>query len=474
MNKAQKERQEIFQECEKRVQEMRSQDFSAQERQDIIDRFGKHISLNQTKILRAGRLDTIERRRCGTKFFDGTSGREMYDAFASAGCFNAGRCNPEIIAELADAVVEHDLGSFNLLSKSKIDFAQKLVSLCPGDLNRVVFSGGGGEAIESALKLAWGATGRKNVIAMDLAYHGHSGFSLSAGGKDYYKHLFQPLLPGFTHVPFNDLESVQKAASKQTAAIILEPVQGEGGIHVATDEFLEGLRKICDAHGIMLIFDEIQTGFGRTGKLWFCEHSGVIPDIMVLAKSISGGLYPNAAIIYRDTGLLLNYVDKNPEFHSSCGGGSDIGCRISQKTLEYLIENDVPANAAKQGKRLKAGFVELMQEYPKLIKEIRGIGLMLAIEYRYDFLGSMMSDALNREGMFAAFSGNAPQVMRFMLSPVLTDEETEEVLAIVHRALKRLAAQADTVISFSKIPFLGKLLDNEKLMVKLGNWARTD
>ena len=243
---------------------------------------------------------------------------------------------------------------------------------------------------------------------------------------------------------------------------------------MATNEYLKGLREICDTFGIVLIFDEIQTGFARTGKLWFSEHSGVIPDIMVLAKSISGGLYPNAAIVYRDTKHLTDYVNKNPEFHISCGGGSDLGCRISQKTLEYLVENNIAANCEKQGKRLKAGLLEIMAQYPHIIKEIRGIGLMLAIEYKYDFLGSMMSDYLNRKGMFAAYSGNAPQVMRFMLAPTMTDKETDDALNIIHQAIDDLNREAKGIIVFSKIPLLGKILNNNKLMVKLGNLARKD
>lgn len=448
--------------------------YTKEEHQEILNSFGNYISSGHILQLRAGYLDTIEKKRFGAKFIDGVSGRELYDAFASAGCFNVGRGNPQIVEALHEATKDRDMGSFKLMSKPKLDFARKLVSLTSGGLNKVILSGGGGEAIDSALKLALGATGRQEIIAMNLAYHGHSGFGLSAGGKDYYKHLFQPLMPNFRFVQLNDIDEIKKAASRDTAAIILEPIQGEGGIHVSTVEYLQTLRKSCDELGIILIFDEIQTGFGRTGKLWFYEHSGVIPDIIVLAKSISGGLFPNAAIVYKSLKILTDFVNQNPSFHSSCGGGSDLACIISSKVLDYLVENSIPENARKQGEKIKAGLRKIQNAYPKLIKEVRGKGMMLAIEYKHEFLGSMMSEALMKEGMFASFSGNAPQVMRFMLSPTLTDQETEEVLGMMNRATKTLSKTAAIMIPVSKIPFLGKLLDNEKFMVSLGNMARKE
>ena len=147
-------------------------------------------------------------------------------------------------------------------------------------------------------------------------------------------------MPGFHIVPFNDLEAVRRIASKDIAAIILEPVQGEGGIHVATQEFMSGLRELCDKLGIMLIFDEVQTGFGRTGKMWAMEHYGLVPDITFTAKSISGGLYPNGAVVYRDIKVLTDYVEKIL-FHTSHSGGSDLGCIVSEAVLDYLVENQV-------------------------------------------------------------------------------------------------------------------------------------
>jgi putrescine aminotransferase len=447
---------------------------SANEKKDILDGYGKHYSNTVVQYLKAGNLDLIEVQRSGVKFVDACSGKDYFDAFGSAGCFNVGRSNQDIVDALQEVSSTGDMGSSQLLSRHKIEFARKLVTHCPGDLNRVLLSAGGGEAVDSALKLAKAATGRDEVVIMKLAYHGHSGFSVSASGKEHYKDPFEPLLPGFNMANFNDLSSVQALASHKTAAIILEPLMGEGGIHAATDEFLKGVRKLCDELGIVLIFDEIQSGFARTGKLWFCQHSGVVPDIMVLAKSMSGGLYPNAAIVYRDIELLTQYVDKNPDFHSSCGGGSDIGCYVSGQVIDFLVENNVAENARIQGDIIMQGLIQLANEHPNLIKEVRGVGMMLAIEYKYKFLGGVMAKTLADNGVFAAYSGNAPQVMRFMLAPTITRQEAEAFLIRVRIAVDELKFLSKFMIPFSRLPLIGRLLDNEAAMARIGSKLRRD
>ncbi len=438
----------------------------------VLELFGKHISRGQVRYLRGAHLEMQEGRRAGIKFVDKESGRAIVDAFTSAGCFNAGRGNPEIIQALEESIEDHDMGSPGMLSQAKIEFAEKLTSLCPGNLRRIVFAGSGADAIDGAFKLALGATGRKEIISTFKAYHGHSGFSLSANGKDYYKHLFEPLMPDFRFAHFGDLEGTRKLASRNTAAIIVEPVQGEGGIHVGSDEYLSGLRKLCDEQGIMLIFDEIQTGLGRTGKLWGSEHSGVVPDIMVVAKSISGGLYPNAAIIYRDGDPLVKFVEANPDFHATSGGGSDIGCRVSRQVLDYIVTNKIWENAEKNGARFKAGLENITRENPTIVKEVRGRGLMIGIEYKYEFIGGLMADNLAKEGIWAAYSGNAPQVMRFQIPTTVTETEVDEILEKIRRAVRAMKPYLVFFMPMAKIPVLRKILDNLKVQLQVFNLVR--
>ncbi len=434
--------------------------------------FGTHISHGQVRYLRCAHLDMHEDRRAGIKFIEKETGRPIIDAFSSAGCFNVGRGNPAIVEALAEAARDYDMGSALLLSPEKIEFAKKLVSICPGDLKKMMYAGSGADAIEGALKLAIGATGRKEVISMDKAYHGHSGFTLSANGKEYYKELFRPLMPEFRFVHHGDLDEVKKAASRSTAAIILEPVQGEGGIHVATTEYLKGLRRLCDDLGIMLLFDEVQTGFCRTGRFWGSEHSGVVPDIMMVAKSIGGGVFPNAALIYRDIPVLANFVNKNPFFHVSSGGGTDIGCRVSSKVIDYLIENRVWENAERAGKRFKEGLNQITDENPRIVKEIRGQGLMIGVEYQYEFIGALMADCLAREGVWAVFSGNAPQVMRFQIPITVTMEEVEDLLVRIRKAVRRMKPYLVIFFPMARIPFIRMMLDNMHVQIKAFNFLR--
>ena len=444
----------------------------AHERDYVQHLFGKHVSWGQVRYLRCAHLDVYERARKGSSFSDAVSGERFYDCFSSAGCFNVGRGNTRIMDTLCDALDEYDMGSHGLLSAAKVSFARKLASLCPGDLNKVILCASGADACAGAIKLAKGATGRNDVITTLKAYHGHEGFSLSANGKDYYKELFLPLMPGFHMVEFNDLEAVRRLAGKNIAAIVLEPVQGEGGIHVATKEYITGLRRICDEHGIMLIFDEVQTGFGRTGTLWGMEHYGVIPDIMFTAKSISGGVYPNGAVVYRAIEPLIGYVEDNPLFHTSHGGGSDLGCAVSSAVLDYLVENKVWENAAVVGQRFKEGLNEIWKANPDCVKEVRGLGLMIGIEYKYEFIGALMADCLARQGVWAVFSGNAPQVMRFQIPITASREEVEDLLKRIRAAVKAMRWYLIPMMPLARLPLIRMLFDNVHVQIVAFNLVR--
>jgi acetylornithine/succinyldiaminopimelate/putrescine aminotransferase len=241
---------------------------------------------------------------------------------------------------------------------------------------------------------------------------------------------------------------------------------------VGTDEYLKGLRELCDQYGIMLIFDEIQTGFGRTGKLWASEHSGVVPDIMLLAKSIGGGVYPNAAILYRDRSELTGYVDRNPEFHSSMGGGTDLGCIVSTAVIEYIVENKTWENVAKMGNRLLEGLRSIQKENPGLILEVRGRGMMVGIEYKQEFMGMLMSDCLATHGMFSAYSGNAHQVMRFQFPTAATAEDIDEALEIIRKAIKLSKLYLLLLGPLSKIPFVREAMNKGDILVTINNLLR--
>lgn len=438
----------------------------------IVARFERHINRGQVKYLKSGHLDVIETQRLGIGFVDPLSGREMIDCFSSAGCFNVGRHNPEVMQTLDEALDTLDMGNYDLPSEDKIAYAKRLTELAPGDLNKILFASGGGDAVEAAIKLARGATGKKQILSTVKAYHGHTGFALSANGKEHYRGYCEPLMPGFDFVPFNDLEAMRQAASDDLAAIIVEPVQGEAGIFLGDSEYLQGLRNLCDARGAVLIFDEIQTGFGRTGRMFALEHSGVVPDILTLAKSLGGGLFPNAAMLYRDIDLLTAYVEAHPDFHPSYTGGSDLGARVSTKVIDYIEAHDLCGNAERRGARLKEALQQLMADNPKIIKEVRGIGLMVGLEYIHEFMGPMMSDALAKHGVFAAYSGNAPQVMRFMAPITIDENELERLIEAIGLAVKDMKILLPLALPAARIPPVLRLLNNEKVQTTLFGFIR--
>ena len=440
---------------------------TAGEKQEIEEVFGRHINRGQVAYLKSGHLDVLEVEREGIHFTDPASGREMADCFTAAGCFSVGRHNPVVLAALDRAIAEYDMGSAGMVSAAKVELARKLCAIAPGDISRVLFSSGGGDAIDGALKLARGATGRADIIATVKAYHGHTGFALSANGKPHYREHFEPLMPGFTMVPFGDLDAMRAVVGDSTAAIIIEPVQGEAGIFLASADYLRGLRKLCDEVGALLIFDEVQTGFGRTGRMFASEHSGVVPDIMAVAKAIGGGIYPNAAILYRESALLTDFVSAHADFHPTSTGGSDIGCRVSLAVIDYIEAQGLCENAERQGDALRAALTALMTENPKIIKEVRGIGLMVGIEYIHEFLGPLMSDALAKRGVFAAYSGNAPQVMRFMLPLTVDDDELGQVIAAIRGAVADMKRILPVALIAAKIPPVLKLLNRADVQTRV-------
>jgi len=416
---------------------MTNTDLEAVKQQAIAD-FAAYVNPQKARVLKNAGLDIIEDRREGAEVWDIT-GKKYIDCITSAGSFNVGRRNPQIIAALKNALDHYDLGGFLLCSRQKAALAKKLAEITPGDLRYVMYGCGGGEANDFAIKLARGFTLKTEIISTIKAYHGHTGFSLAAIGRDEYKKPFYPMVPGFKHVPYNDLKAAELAITDETAAIMIEPVQGEGGIHPATDEYAKGLRKLCDKHGILLIFDEIQTGFGRTGKMFCCQHFDVTPDILTVAKSLGGAVYPISATIYREE--LNDFVITHPFTHLSTFGGSDLGCIVGLAAIDYLIKNKVPEHAAAMGERFQKGFDTFLKKYPKLLVEVRRKGLMMGLQYTNASIGPRMSFQLAQNGVMAIYTGNEPSVMRLMPVLEISPEQVDFVLDALDKSMVEIIRQ---------------------------------
>lgn len=400
--------------------------------------FAAFINPMKVRTLKSAGIDIIEERREGASTWDIT-GQRFIDCQTGSGIMNVGRHNPEIVAALKQALDTYDIGVFLLCSRQKADLARKLAEITPGDLKCCVFGVGGGEAVDAAIKIARGYALKTGIVYAEKAYHGHTGFALSAIGRQAYRESFEPLMPGFRMVPFGDIAALQSAITKDTAAVILETIQGEGGIHIPPDDYLPAVRKLCDEADVLLILDEIQTGFARTGKMFACEHWGVVPDIMTVAKSLGGGIYPISATIFKEE--INDFFIPHPFVHLSTFGGSDLGCIVGLAVIDYIRKHNLAAHAEQMGLRFQAGFDRLLKDFPNLLLEVRRKGLMMGLQYTNESIGPRMTRKLAERGVLAVYTGNDPSICRFMPPLVITPEEVDTVLNALEDSMRELATE---------------------------------
>lgn len=402
--------------------------------------YREYVNPFALRMFKNASLDIIEGKREGASVWD-VSGEKYIDCVTGAGIFNVGRRNTEIVAALKKALDVYDMGGWISILRERGLLAKKLAEITPGDLKYSLFCSGGGEAIEVAVKLARGHTGKSEIICMENGYHGVTGFALPATGRDVYKTPFAPLAPGYLHVPFNDIDAVKGAMSEDTAAVLLEPVQGEGGIIPADDEYLHDLRALCDQHEMLLIFDEVQTGFGRTGKMFCAEHSGVVPDIIVLAKSLSGGLYPISCAVFTEE--ISDFLMTHPFVIINSFGGTSLACLVALAAIEYIEKNDLPARASKMGERFMDGLSIIRKKYPDLVMDVRGKGLMLGMEFPEDSIGPRMVYQLRKNGVITIYTFNNPRIIRIMPTLVISEQEVDVVLDALDRSLQQIRVQEE-------------------------------
>jgi putrescine aminotransferase len=413
-------------------------DYAKLKQQALAD-FAEYVGPMKARTMKSAGLDIIEAKREGASVWDLT-GKKYIDCQTGSGIMNLGRHNREIAQVLKEALDTYDIGVFLLCSKQKADLAKKLAEITPGDVKCTIFGTGGGEANDAAIKLARGYTMKTEIIYAERAYHGHTGFALSAIGRAAYKEPFEPLIPGFKMVPFGNAQAIRDVFTEDTAAVILEPIQGEGGINLPPEGYLQEVRKICDEHDALLILDEIQTGFARTGKMFASEHWGVVPDIMTVAKSLGGGIYPISATIFKEE--LMDFFVPHPFIHLSTFGGSDLGCIVGLAVIDYIQKNRLADHAARMGDRFRVGFDGFLQAYPNLLLEVRQKGLMIGLQYTNSSIGPRLTKKLADRGVIAVYTGNDPSICRFMPPLVLTAEEVDFVLNALEDSMKELSRES--------------------------------
>ena len=365
----------------------------------------------------AGRYPLLVDHGKGIKIYD-KDGREYYDFLAGVGVNSLGYGHPVYIKALQEQIEKVIHCSNNYYTEAQAELEKKLAknSCC----DKSFFANSGAEANEGAIKLArkyFRARGedRYEIITAERSFHGRTLTTVTATGQEKYKKPFKPLPPGFKTVPFNDLVAMEEAITDKTAAIMLEPVQGEGGVYPASREYLEGIRKLCDEHGILLIFDEVQTGIGRTGNLFAYQEYGVEPDILTLAKGLGGGV-PIGAFLAR-----AEVADAfEPGDHGTTFGGNPLACRAAVTVLDIILEDGFLAGVKEKGEYFKRELQKLVDKYEDII-ETRGLGLMLALEFSNKISAKDITMELFKKG----FLVNAVQEHTLSFLPPLIVEKDD-------------------------------------------------
>ncbi|MDK2821962.1 MAG: putrescine aminotransferase [Clostridia bacterium] len=423
-------------------------------RKEAREYYRKYINPSLAQMLSLLDFDKGFVRSEGVHVWD-SEGNTYLDFLGGYGALNLGHNPPEVLNAVKKAMGRPNLlqASLNPLAAA---LAHNLAKVTPGDLERVFFSNSGTETVEGALKLARAATGRNKIIYCENSFHGKSFGSLSVTGREKYQKPFGSLLPDCEAVPFDDLKALEdRLLRNDVAAFIVEPIQGEGGVNVPRDGYLRGARELCDRYGTLLILDEIQTGFGRTGYMFACEHEGVVPDIMCLAKSLGGGVMPIGAYIARAEVWDKAYGSMDKALlHTSTFGGNSLATAAGLATLEVMIEKDLARQAAVKGRLFIDRLRELQEKYD-IIKDVRGRGLIIGVEFNQpvggllnkltrgkvnelagEYFGSLVAgEMINKFRIITAYTLNNPNVIRLEPPLIVTEEQIEQAVTALETIL---------------------------------------
>ena len=368
-----------------------------------------------------GRREITIVRGEGARLWD-DRGRSFVDLGISLGVGNLGHSNPAIVHAIETQARQLIHVGSACDTPPRHDFVQRLLELLPPSLDRVFLSNSGAEGMETALKFARSSTARPGFVAALRGFHGRTFGALSATWRRDLREPFEPLVPGFSHVPYNDAAQLDRAVDQTTAAVILELVQGEGGVHVIDPEYLHAARAICDRSGALLIFDEIQTGMGRTGRRFAFERWGILPDILVLAKSLAGGIPIGATITTEDVERRFRGT------HHSTFGGNALACAAGRAALDYLVSERLDERAERLGVEAMA---RLRRSPSARVREVRGLGLLIGIELKERAAPHLQ--ALRERGFLAIGAG--PNVIRLLPPLVISEADWSAGLAAISEVL---------------------------------------
>ena len=391
---------------------------------EVFENYRQFVNPPLARVMKLS-ASPIEVRAQGTTIWD-HRGKAYLDFAGGYGVFTLGHSHPRVVA-----AVKAQLDLMSLSGKTMFNVllgrvSKRLAEITPGDLQISFWCNSGTEAVEGAIKLARRATGRATIVATHDAYHGKTFGALSISGRETFQAPFRPLLADVVHIPFGDASALDRAL-EGAAAFVVEPVQGEGGVNIPPPGYLRAAREACDRAGALLIADEVQTGLGRCGTLFGCDRDGVVPDVMTLAKGLSGGVMPAGAYIARASVWNAAYA-KAPLLHTSTFGGGELACAAALAAMDVLQEDGLVENARERGAQLLDGCRAIAAEYPEVIREARGLGLLVGVELTNEGYGGWIIPEMVKAGVTAAWTLNQQRVIRLEPPLVVTADEVERAL----------------------------------------------
>jgi putrescine aminotransferase len=411
----------------------------AQRVQRVLQQYHDHLNPAWVRAYKFLGVETLEVEAEGAVIRD-AYGREYLDFACGPAVFILGHRHPKVVEAARRELDRMPLSVRIMANEPMGELAELLAEVTPGDLQYVFLCNSGAEANEAAIKLARVATGRAEIVGMVGAFHGKTLGALSVSGREQYRAPFEPLIPQVRHVPFGDAAALAEVVTSRTAAVILEPIQGEGGVVVPPDGYLRDVRRICDAAGALLIVDEVQTGVGRTGRMWACEYDGVTPDVLTTAKGLGGGVAPVGAAVARPH--LWAPLIRSPLLHTTTFGNR-LGWAAAVATIKVIREEGLLPRAIEIGDRLQAGFRRAAEGAPGLVVAVRGRGCLVGVEFADPDVALLVLSGLMQRRVLA-FSGiNQATVIRFAPPLVATDAQVDRAV----EAFSEAVAEAEALLA---------------------------
>lgn len=391
---------------------------------ECVDNYNTYLNRSLIPRKKSGDARIVEWQGEGCLMRD-IYGHEFIDCLGGYGIFALGHRHPRVINAIKAQLDRLALHSQELLNPVAAEAARRLAGITPGNLRKAFWCSSGTESVEGALKLARLYTGKQKFVSTINSFHGKSMGSLSVTGRDIFRNPFLPLLET-DFVPYGDPEAARAAIDENTAAFIVEPIQGEGGVIVPPADYLPKLREICTARGALLILDEVQTGLGRTGAMFACNHSNVVPDILCLAKALSGGVIPVG--VFTSTDEIWRAFEPNPFYHTSTFGANPLATTAAAVTIEVIKEENLIERCAQMGEYFLSELRQLAEQYPALIREVRGKGLLIGVEIVDADRGKRLAQRLFQKDVLVAHTLNKPEVIRIEPPLIITKELIDKVL----------------------------------------------